>query len=54
MKRCRHGRSLLFCCSCNYGEHSWYKEREYTNDLVDDLNKPVGRKLKEINKKGES
>jgi len=27
-KKCKHGRSLLFCCACNYGERSWQKSKK--------------------------
>ena len=52
--KCSHGRSLLFCCRCKYGERSYVEYNEQANrDTVTDLNMGIGFKLKRGAERGE-
>lgn len=49
--KCKHNRSEIFCCKCNYekrGHHHESPDFENPRDLVDELKKTSNyRKLKE-------
>lgn len=44
--KCEHGRDPLLCCACRYGDRAHIDHKEKSRDLVDEINMPIGYKLR--------